>query len=742
MLKSGAENKFYKSPELFASLLPTIGIVVFYTLSLQIDFAHHDQYRYFNNNTELKICELDTQFKGLFFDLGRPFGALVECLIFKNVRTIEDLTRWRVVCCLVLAVTLVVLSKICLKLREENPNLQYQVIIPWLILIPVLPGIQYLVQMTNLANLLSMLAACLSFYLFNFSFTKNPQSKTTNPKSYKFVNYALPIPLLLISLFTYPAISTIYIALTSLRVLLICENNGFMRIAKVIVWNSVLFIICTLFFIFITKFVLHPYVDYVPNDGAYGFQFSIPSFQRLTFALAYFIKAASVWDIYSNQYIFWFIVLSNISAMLVFSDGLELSRRLLKLALWFASIVSLTIAVTITNFQEPLFRIMVPLMLFLSFHTFVFIDRFVAQAEKWLSKVNRYQISVSFYVLVMLVGAISFYSTANWHSSIMSSRAEFEYVKQRLSEWDGRKILIIKNVERDKATRSFLNKNPIGDEFNINTTVYSAAEIGFVLSSILNEHSQNYNILHCSNECLSRPQKISQREIFYAKKPYSFKTEDEHFVIDMIPFTVRDLSELEPDKLDEYGFPENLSVQDVYSFEKLNDQQKDLIDHLSDLNPSTFVEFKLSNMNMENTEQTNNKKIAIKQIDLGHLKHPTKTLGIYHGNHGTDSFNRAPHQLVVHYKNGLTERVCTSKFLINIKRHGWTTISLEKAVKTKDFFITKIDLYFSNEINRFYDLVPFEGKIFDNLKNKISQNYQMSLLQLTADNFEECSGEN
>ena len=75
------------------SLLPTV----------LMEFAHHDQYLYFTINSHQKTCDQDTQFKGLFFDLGRPFGALFECLIFKNVHYLGDLTFWRLICLGVLA---------------------------------------------------------------------------------------------------------------------------------------------------------------------------------------------------------------------------------------------------------------------------------------------------------------------------------------------------------------------------------------------------------------------------------------------------------------------------------------------------------------------------------------------------------------------------------------------------------------------------------------------------------------
>ena len=355
-----------KRHSLLVSCAPVIILFITYSPSFFIDFAHHDQYRYFNNNFNNKSCIMDTQFKGLFYDLGRPLGALVECLIFKNVRVVNDLNIWRLLCSIVLAINLLLIAKIFKKTKVNN-DITYFVFLPWLICIPFLPGIQYLIQMTNLANLLGMFTASLSFYILNFSNFENILNNIKNQFCINFFKYSISVMLLFLSLLTYPAISTIFITLTGIRVFLLCYQNNYRKGLNLIVLNGTIFIICVVIFILVTKYLLHPIVNYNPTNDAYSFKVTWPDISRLDFAYQYLIKGFSLWDIYSNHFIFLSVIFINILAVTSIPNRQIWSKQFFCFLTWLGVIFSLTLAILITNFNEPLFRIMIPLMVFISF---------------------------------------------------------------------------------------------------------------------------------------------------------------------------------------------------------------------------------------------------------------------------------------------------------------------------------------------------------------------------------------
>ena len=249
-----------------------------------------------------------------------------------------------------------------------------------------------------------------------------------------------------------------------------------------------------------------------------------------------------------QSFYFLSVIFINILAVTSIPNRQIWSKQFFCFLTWLGVIFSLTLAILITNFNEPLFRIMIPLMVFISFFVFFFIYKIVR-----LSVFNYFKISNIF--LTLLLGVIGYYSMSNWYSSINSSHMELEYLKNKLSKWNGNQIIVIKNVDRARSTRSFLNKKPIGDEFNVNTTVYSAEEIGFIIKLILNKGLETQKIMLCSLRCLNEKKKLNNGFIFYSKQSSNFKGNKDHFVIDMLPFTVKNMSDLAPYKLDDFGFP-------------------------------------------------------------------------------------------------------------------------------------------------------------------------------------------
>src|SRR5690242_2976322 len=74
--------------------------VLYFVMSsyISIPFAHHDQYRYFTGlpgDHYKESCTDDVQYTLLQY-VARLATAEVECIVFKNVVLVGDLTKWRV----------------------------------------------------------------------------------------------------------------------------------------------------------------------------------------------------------------------------------------------------------------------------------------------------------------------------------------------------------------------------------------------------------------------------------------------------------------------------------------------------------------------------------------------------------------------------------------------------------------------------------------------------------------------
>jgi len=466
------------------------------------EFAHHDQYRYFNKIFNKTGCFDDTQFKGLFYDLGRPIQALIECSQYMYSNSLFDLTVLRFVSILLLCIISFLLYKYKLNYLDNFPRLIFS------ISIVSLPGFMYLVEMANISVLFTFILILLADLC----------NKYTNIKI-RFVQFIL----LIFALFTYPLAATSYLTFIFINLFqsIYLNKNFKLLYIKELLRSLLPFFLASISFILFTKFILHPFVSYIPNESSYSFNLVKFNLDRINFGLEYIFKASQlnlIDDFYGLKYI---VLIFAILSFRFYNNKLNLIHFIFNSIASVLIIILLALPISITNFNETLFRTTIPLSIFLIYKiSLIFTNK--------IKFIYNFFISLIFFSFLLL-------SFIKFYYSIINSRDEFRFLEYGLNNFTNDKLLIVRNFNRQDAFKSFNGFTPVGDEFNIDTTFYSQEEIGFMLNLALHKkYSGNFNLISCDLNCDITRNDSKINNIYYLKSDILDANNSHYYFIDYI----------------------------------------------------------------------------------------------------------------------------------------------------------------------------------------------------------------
>ena len=126
---------------------------------------------------------------------------------------------------------------------------------------------------------------------------------------------------------------------------------------------------------------------------------------------------------------------------------------------------------------------------------------------------------------------------------------------------------------------------------------------------------------------------------------------------------------------------------------------------------------------------------------MNYFLKPTKSIGLYHGNHGKDSFTRSSDKISIFFKNFKNNQTCKQTLPLKINKFGWTVISLIPKKELEFYYLSQVNFYFSNKINRLYDILPLNTQLLENLTETANDNQNMILIKLNIDKISNCFNE-
>lgn len=145
--------------------------------ALTTAFAHHDQYRYFAEtllNPRIKqICGADRQYYWLW-KIGRPLSAELECLVFRHVSTLPDLTPFRRFTILIQSLSAAILA-LALQRADVSPVPAGSLAIS----VFLLPGAANTIFMANLPNAITPILAIGSHMLLDIGVDNFSESRVS-----------------------------------------------------------------------------------------------------------------------------------------------------------------------------------------------------------------------------------------------------------------------------------------------------------------------------------------------------------------------------------------------------------------------------------------------------------------------------------------------------------------------------------------------------------------------------------
>lgn len=439
---------------------------------LTVPFAQHDQYRYFRLPAELKTtCEYDTQFTGLFYDLGRPLAALVECAIFKNAHELSDLTWART---LAIALALLLFSLLYAVFKRDFFWSREKAAAA-AALICLVPGVLNLVVMSNLPGLLGLSLAALAYFLLAFGWKWMPMG----------------IVAMLLALFSYPPSAFIFLSLSLACALtvgrdrrevfsIIFRRFSFCATAVAIFWLAV-------------KLILHPQVNYSQGPGGpYSFALTNDFIGRTFYFEDISLRVLNLWNIYESTAVAMGVSLLFVALVIWTFLRQAGNRRLLleKVGIALLGCFLVPAPILLSSMPEVLSRTLVAYSAFLILLLFWLFNT----PPRWM--------------LATVVAVAALNGSFNLWMNARNSQLEFSFLTEQIKSRGliNSRVILVRNVERDSAGKSFVGLPPVGDEFNVNSTVYSAEELTFILRlpMVAAGAPANVRLLPCPNPSMCK----------------------------------------------------------------------------------------------------------------------------------------------------------------------------------------------------------------------------------------------
>ncbi|MGE4132427.1 MAG: hypothetical protein AB7F86_12365 [Bdellovibrionales bacterium] len=492
-------------------------LVCAYAPAFVYSFAHHDQYRYFRvPASEKTSCAEDSQFYGLLFDLGRPVSALLECVQFKLVNTLSDLT-W---CRLVMLGLILTLAFLLSRIFHHRWGFGRETAGLLAVSICVLPGMLNFFVMASETAVVALILGTLSFSIYD----------------QRWKNQAIAFLLFLIGLFTYPAAAFVLIGLAFADCLF---TNGPRREAlRRLISINLLAVVGSILFFSAVKFVLHPYSDYdlrhPKGEGWGGATYAFSLSTDLLGRLGFFVRAMGAvfnfWNLYTSvvvsSILFAFLLFLVVRRFFIKSNQDMKWKVAVALIGFFATFAPVLFA----GIQELLFR------------TLTSISAYALLVLVWLYREN---FSVWPSMMRITVAAVVILSSFNLFMTAQNSSLELGFLRSQIQERGllNQKVLLIKNLDRSQATKGFNGLPSVSDEFNVNSTLYYDFENTWILRAALIEAGAptSTHVVSCAgaDDCVKAEAALrSMPNVYVISRGADFTGYPTLFpVIDLAPFS-------------------------------------------------------------------------------------------------------------------------------------------------------------------------------------------------------------
>lgn len=269
-----------------ATILVFLICLIAYSPSMLIPSAHHDQYRYFMSADG--NCANDGALRYLFL-IGRPLGAIMECVSYRIARTIPDVSWVRLLTVAILAVTGGVFAVI---LRNFGLSLASGLLLgAGAMLLPGSLSVVFQAVTNDIAAALIGLAAfvCLPLDVHSRSYRQLA------------VSYLTVVLILLAGNLTYPASTPLFfVPLLMLVLLRPTADIGKLRIG--LIGAVAAFGIASIIYFVISKYYLATFALQFGFNGTGGYAFK-PDFAHLlakvdTLSTDILARMLNGWNIY------------------------------------------------------------------------------------------------------------------------------------------------------------------------------------------------------------------------------------------------------------------------------------------------------------------------------------------------------------------------------------------------------------------------------------------------------------
>lgn len=204
-----------------------------YSPALNLDFVHHDQYRFFQEyhgrapdiDTFKNDCHNDREY-GWIRTLGRFVSAEIECSINKYTRTSSDLGLIRYIAIGLSALSATLIAILLIQIRKGK----IFALLTGLTFF-TLPGIVNFIHMNNLPNLLVIFLALLSALMI-LGIDRSTSSGRWFPHLWQWFLYIFALMVFLVAIFSYPTLAMI-LFLPLLLHILFDNRDGISRVKMI-----------------------------------------------------------------------------------------------------------------------------------------------------------------------------------------------------------------------------------------------------------------------------------------------------------------------------------------------------------------------------------------------------------------------------------------------------------------------------------------------------------------------------
>lgn len=509
-------SNFYLFSKFF--LLSLIIYILIYSSALIIDFAHHDQYRYFREDhgqADFKQdCSNDYQ-NGWLYIIGRPLAAKLECLNFRSAHQLEDLSKLRFGVLVIVSFSAALLGSwlVSLNLNEKCSFFLSASIF-------TLPGTQNTVFMSNYANAIVPVLCLLSY------------ATISRPLKQDFLKHALLDTcirlfgsgiILLLAFYSYPALAFFFFV-PSLSVILLLNKSSWGKARLILIRDFIFFGTISLIYFLSHKYFIRPL--HLPPGETIPEQFELKlSFDSFGQKLLSFITDVTptilnFWNIYTNKSFGNFLgitlvlIFIALSLMPIFDKNLPTKEQKKALLKKNAEIILSIIILFVASIS---FWILGPANYIL--FRFIFVPTAIALLILFWCGSNLISIlkgnSEDFKGNYLLAGTLlvvgAFFANFLTIQNSLNSKLEIYFLKTSLAKRIDDPISRIHIIRPKENSLGFNGYESITDEFNRKTSDYWQDMTELVRVALLQlKPPESFDVWRCDSkqkECVDRAPK-------------------------------------------------------------------------------------------------------------------------------------------------------------------------------------------------------------------------------------------